>query len=299
MPACSNNTKNVKGTIRIASSYGMSYSPFEVLIKMKIIERIAPDVKVEIITMTGSASMNEAIIAGDIDIAGVGITTFLIGYDKGVPYKISSALADIELALQVNDPSIKTISDIHPEHRIAVNSLVSTHNMLLAIAAEKELGNASAFENQVVVMNHADATMALMNDAGVDLHFTSQPYILIENKAGFSTILSEKDVMGDEIFTSVVVAATNNFAEKNGELFELFRQALCEAVSLIDNRNPEAIAIITQSEGITEAEVIELLDSKKVNYESDVHNLVKYSEYMFNMGFISKELDVIDEVMWA
>ena len=297
--ACSKNTsKNNDGTIRIASSYGMSYSPFEVMLQLNLIEKIAPNIHVEIITLTGSATMNEAVIAGDIDIAGVGVTTFLIGHDRGVPYKIARALADIELALQTNDPTIMSLTDIRPEHRIAVNSIISTHNILLSMAASNELGNVSAFENQVVVMNHADATMALMNNIGVDLHFTSQPYIFKQNAAGFHTILSESDVMGTEGFTSVVVAVTNNFAENNPELLEIFMQALNEAVLLIDNRNPDAIAIIAKSEGISETEVIELLDSNKVSYAPEVRNMLSYSELMQSMGYIENELKSMDEVLW-
>jgi len=298
MSSCNNTTKQSENIIRIASSYGMSYSPLEVMLKMNLIEKIAPDIKIEMVTLTGSAAINEAVIAGDIDVAGIGVTTFLIGHDKGVPYKIVRALADIELAMQTNDPTIKSLNDIRPEHRIAVNSIVSTHNILLTIVAERDFNDASKFEDQVIVMNHPDATMALMSGVGLDLHFTSQPYIFMQNKNNFPTILSERDVMGDDGFTSVVVAATNSFLENRPELFNVFMQALNEAIILINNRDPEAISIIAASENISEEEVIALLDSNKVSYDAEILNMLRYSEYMYKLGYISNVIESMDELLF-
>lgn len=70
------------GKIRIAQQFGLGYAPLLVVKHMKLIEKYAPGVEVEWTTLGSGAAINEALIAGKLDIGSMGVGPYLIGVDR-------------------------------------------------------------------------------------------------------------------------------------------------------------------------------------------------------------------------
>ena len=66
-----------EGQIRIAQQFGIVYLILNVAEEQKLIEKHAKaagvDAKVEFVRLSGGANVNDALLAGNIDIAGAGV----------------------------------------------------------------------------------------------------------------------------------------------------------------------------------------------------------------------------------
>lgn len=285
--------------INIAMQFGLGYAPIMLLSKLNLVEKYAPDTKVTWLQLGSGAAINEALIAGKADIGSMGVGPYLIGIDKGAPWKMAAALVIQPLGLQVNDPNIQSLKDIKPTDRIALPAPGSIQHMLLAMAAEKELGDAQALDNNLVAMAHPDGAIALMaGETGITGHFTSPPYIFEELEASnIHQIVEGFDAFGGQ-FTFLVVVATQKFHDNNPFLYAAFVQAISEAISYI-NSNPEKAAELLAPEfGLSVEQTLEYLTWPGTNYTITPYGIIGFAEFMKKAGYIGKVPESYDEIAW-
>src|SRR5690606_8185655 len=121
--------------------------------------------------------------------------------------------------LNSREPSIKSIRDFKPEHRIAVPSLkVLLQAIMLQIAAAKEWGQAEyqRLDPLMVAMAPVDATTALVTGAaGVTAVFSTPPFQEYQIKQpGIHTVLTGEDIM-DGPFSGTCMYSTKQFVKEN------------------------------------------------------------------------------------
>jgi NitT/TauT family transport system substrate-binding protein len=289
----------ISAEIRIAQQFGLGYAPLILIEKYDLLEEILPDITVKWTQLGSGAAINEALVAGKVDVGCMGVGPFLIGWDKGAPWKMASALVCQPLGLQVNDPSIQSLKDIKPEHKIALPAPGSIQHILLAMAAEKEIGDAKALDNNLVAMAHPDGANALIAGAGgVTGHFTSPPYIFEELKAeNVHQVVDAKDAFGGD-FTFLVSVATKNFHDKNPMFYAAFVQALNKAIHMI-NYEPEKVAKTLASEfNIEESTMLEYLTWPSTNFTSTPYGILGFAEFMKEAGYLSKTPDSYEDIAW-
>ena len=77
---------HAEGRIRIAQQFGIVYLMLNVAEEQKLIEKHAKaagvDAKVEFVRLSGGAAVNDALLAGNIDIAGAGVGPLLTLWDR-------------------------------------------------------------------------------------------------------------------------------------------------------------------------------------------------------------------------
>src|SRR5262245_13544288 len=115
--------------IRLARQFSMGYLQFNVMEHQQLIEKHAralgiPEIKISWHTFNGPNAMNDALIAGTIDIAAGGTPGLLVLWarTKGTPQEVRgiSAMSSQPFLLNTRNPAIKTIADFKDGDRIAL-----------------------------------------------------------------------------------------------------------------------------------------------------------------------------------
>lgn len=282
--------------IRLISTDSIHTAPFHVMKELKLIEKYAPDVKVEYAIGDGGTAVDEAIIADKADIGVTSITNFAIGFNKGIPYKIASAIGYARTGLQTNNPNIKSLKDIGPDDRIAVASPTGGATIYLKMACEKEFGNLNALEDNLIVMDTYAAQLALINkSSGISLHMDSLATILYENREGCPTILDDVAVMGGK-YASVVTVAANDFVEKNPDLYNAYLLALEEATALINNKDEQALEIVFEYCKIKKEDIVAYLDSGNLFYTTTDFSVLPFTDFLYKTGQIPTKIESLQDI---
>lgn len=292
-------TVSLGAEIKIAMQFGLGYAPVMLLSKLNLIEKYAPGTKVTWLQLGSGAAINEALIAGKADIGSMGVGPYLIGIDKGAPWKMAAALVIQPLGLQVNDPNIKSLEDIKPTDRIALPAPGSIQHIILAMAAEKELGNANALDNNLIAMAHPDGAIALMaGGTGVTGHFTSPPYIYEElQDPNIHQIVEGFDAFGGQ-FTFLVSVATAKFHDNNPILYAAFVQAISEAISYINSYPEKAAELLAPDFGLTTEQTLKYLTWPGTNYTITPYGIMGFAEFMKKAGYLDRVPSSFDEIAW-
>lgn len=116
-----------EGKISIAQQFGIGYLILDVVRDQKLIEKHGKeqglDIKVDWNSISGATAMNEALLAGALDVVSAGVPPMLTVWDrtKGKQnVKAIASLGSMPNYLLTNNPNVKTIKDFTDKDRIAV-----------------------------------------------------------------------------------------------------------------------------------------------------------------------------------
>ena len=195
--------------VRVVKQIGLGFLPIMVMEHEKLIEKHARaaglgEVKGTYATTVGPAVMNDAMLAGRIDIGANGPTSIILIWSRtrGTDNEIKGMAAMITSPMWLNTskPNIKSVRDIAPEDRIAVPGIkTSNQAMVLQMATAQALGKDQfdKFTAQTVAMSHFDGMAALFSKKEITLHLTSPPVQYLEvEQPGIHKVLSSDDVLG-------------------------------------------------------------------------------------------------------
>jgi NitT/TauT family transport system substrate-binding protein len=278
-------------TVRLAQQYGMQYAPVYVAQALGLIEARLPGVTLEWTKLGGGSAINEALIAGRLDAAFMGIPPALIAIDKGVDYRIASGICVPPAELMVRQDAAASLSDLTADDRIAVPGIGSIQHIMLSIAAERELGDANAFDNAIVAMANPDAYAALISGTDIAGHFASMPYIDLETDEGMKSILTAP-------VKASIVCVTTRALHENAAVEAAITGALAEAIERINSGDPEAIAIIAATEQITPEQAAEYAVWPGTLYAADVYGVDTLAEFMTRNGYIENPISA-DDACWS
>jgi NitT/TauT family transport system substrate-binding protein len=238
-------------------------------------------------------------LAGQVDIGFMGPGPFVVGWAKGVPWKVAVTLQDMPNGLTTSRPDVRSLKDIRPTDRIALPGINSFQHVLLAMAAEKELGNPRAFDSNLVPMAHPDGERALYAKSEITFHFTAPPYLQRERKhPGIRQVLDSYDILGGP-HTFIVVAVTADFFEKRREVYDAFVAAIAEGVEIVRS-DPLRAAEVMQKRGLKGSleEIAASLRDPDVRWTIEPHGLMKLATFMKQAGFVSKAPADWKELTW-
>ena len=75
-----------EGQLRIAGQYGITFLLLNIAQEQKLIEKhgkqLGVDIKVDWVTLSGGPAINDALLSGNIDIAGAGLGPLLTIWDR-------------------------------------------------------------------------------------------------------------------------------------------------------------------------------------------------------------------------
>jgi NitT/TauT family transport system substrate-binding protein len=293
--SCS-NTKSDDLSVTIAEQYGLAYAPLQIVKEKKIIENKLPGIKVNWVRLENTAAIREAVLGDRVDIGFMGIPPFLIGWDKGMEWKIFTGLSIAQIGLVTWREDINNLADFKPDDRIALPQPGSIQHILLSMAAEKQLGQADIFDNQLVTLKHPDGMNALLSRRDIAAHFTSPPYIMMELlEPDMKLILDGKEAMGGD-FTFIAGMATNSFIDKHPDILSHVYSAIGMAGNIIREKPEEALAILKKDYSISDETLFSYLTGGGLIYSDRVEGLPEFIEFMKAEGYIKRIPESMDEI---
>lgn len=294
---CTKQSSDIQ-SITIAEQFGLAYAPLQIMKELKLLEKNQPGTMVDWKQLGNTAAIREAMLATEVDIGFMAIPPFLIGWDKGMEWKIAGGLSSSPVGLVTNRKDVSSIKDLGSKDRIALPQPGSVQHILLSMACEKEFGDSHRLDNLIITMAHPDGMNALMAKTDVTAHFTTPPYLTGELKSKENKlILSGTEAMGGE-FTFIVGVTTNSFHDGNPEGYKAFLKALEEAIAFINTNKEESVEILSNAYNISKEEVEEYLDIQGVAYGTKVQGIDKFSEFMKRNEYISKTPVSKTDIMW-
>ncbi len=297
LAACSGNKEEAKQTVTIAYQGGIGYAPAHILEAKGMIQEnykkaTGKDVEVKFVKLDSGPDINTGIIGGTIDIGCMGVAPAVSAVASGVPAKIISGLCSQTHGLMTSDKSIKTLSDIK-DNQIALVNIGSFQHLLLAMAAEKELGDPHALDNNIVKMSHAEGFAAL--EAGTyKLHLTSSPFINRERESGKYFEIKAVNEIWPDGNTFLVALASTKLQEENPELFDAISASFNQAIEFINTNEDEAAEIIAKYLEQDKETTLSDLQDESCQFFPELKSVGQMSEFMYRASFIDKEVKFED-----
>ncbi|TFW01910.1 ABC transporter substrate-binding protein [Oxalobacteraceae bacterium OM1] len=287
--------------VRISHGYGILYLPLMVMRDQQLIEKHAKaaglgDVKTEWLTLDGGNVINDAMLAGNLDIAGIGAPGFITLWSKahGIPRSEVvglGALSTSSLWLNTNNPNIKSLKDFTPKDKIAIPGIkTSLSAVVLQMVAAKEFGpeNYAKLDPFTVSLGHPEAVGSLLSGkTEITAHFTSPPFSYQELKdPRITRVVDSSKVLGN--ITLDVVFAIKQFVDQNPKLTKAFMDAQEEANAYIrkDRKGAAATFLRISKIKMSQDEVEKMLDDPDTQFSTTPNGISQYITFMGKAGTI-------------
>lgn len=285
--------------IRIAEQHGLAYLPLAIMQVEALLEKELtdlPEVRVEWLRAGNATMIREAMLSGRLDIGFMGIPPFLIGLDRGTEWRIISGLSEAPLGLVTVRPGSRTLRDLGPRDRIALPQPGSIQHILLAMAAEREFGDARRFDDRLVSMGHPEGLAALLAGRDVTAHFTAPPFLFraLEEQNG-ALLLDGREAFGDR-FTFIVGVTAPGWDENpdNAPLLRAFLRALDRAIVLtrsLTNDPPPGPLLekLARFYDLNEDSLRAQMAYPGMVYTREVHGMEQFIERMDRYGYLDRD----------
>lgn len=286
--------------VRIALQFGIGYLQMIVMREQKLMEKQAKeaglgDIEVEWNRISGTTTVQDALIANQLDIVGGGLTGLIIMWEKtrnNFGVKGLASLPTAPMVLMVRDPNIKTIRDFTDKDRIAMPQAKSgPQATVLQMAAEKEwgVGQHGKLDHLMISRPHPDA-MAAMLSGGTEInaHFTNHPFIVAEMKnPNIRPILNSTQFLGGP-HTSAAIWATSRFRDANPKTAAAFVAGMKEASAWINadfRRAAEFYKVVDNYRGPVE-DLLPILEDKDYLHDITPRATMAWASFMQRIGAI-------------
>ncbi|MDR6680356.1 ABC transporter substrate-binding protein [Pseudomonas oryzihabitans] len=291
-----------EGKISIAQQFGIGYLILDVVRDQQLIEKHGKeaglDIQVNWNSISGATAMNEALLAGSLDVVSAGVPPMLTVWDRTrgrQNVKAIAALGSMPNYLLSNRAEVKTIKDLTDQDRIAVPAAgVGFQSRTLQIETAKLFGDAQfkKFDAISVSLPHPDASAALMaGGSEITTHFSSPPfqYQALENPR-VHRILSSYDVLGGP-GTFNVLYTTEKFHDENPKTYRAFYDALVEAAAFI-RANKAAAAetyIRVENSKLPLALVQRIVEDPEIDFTVEPQRTFVYAQKLHELGVLKHQ----------
>jgi NitT/TauT family transport system substrate-binding protein len=291
---------HAEGRLRIAEQFGIVYLLLNVAQDQKLVEKhgkaAGVDIEVEYVKLSGGASVNDALLAGSVDIAAAGVGPLLTIWDRTLGkqnVRGVASLGNFPYYLVTNNPSVKTIADFTDKDRIALPAVgVSVQSRVLQFASAKLWGDAqfNRLDKLQVALPHPDATAAIIKGGTeITAHFGNPPF-QEQSLAGSPQariVLNSYDVLGGPA-SATVLYATEKFRTDNPKTYKAFVDALAESAQWI-TANPEKAAdtyILVTGAKIDRELLLKVIRNPEVQFKIAPQNTFGLASFLHRVGAI-------------
>ncbi|WP_414640226.1 ABC transporter substrate-binding protein [Bordetella sp.] len=291
-------------TVRVSHGYGILYLPLMVMQDQKLFEKQAKadglgEIEVDWLNIDGGNVINDAMLAGSLDIAGTGAPGFITLWAKahGIPgSEITGlgALSTSALWMNTNDPGIKSLADFTSQDKIALPGVkTSLSAVVLEMAAAKAFGikNYAKLDPLTVGLSHPDALAALLSGkTEITAHFTSPPFSYQElEDPRIHRVFSSTEVLGN--ITLDVVYSLKRFADRNPKLIKAFMTAQDQANAYIaaDRKGAAATFLRISKIKMPQEMVEKILADPDTRFSTTPNGVMQYAQFMYRAGAIKTQ----------
>ena len=289
------------GQLRISRGFGVHYLPLYVMEARGLLQKQATanglgDIKTEFLLVDGGNHINDAVLAGSIDIASTGTGGFLTLWakTKGNPKLEIIGLggsASGGMIMTTSNPAIKSLRDVTENDRIAVPGIkTSLGAIILQMAAAKEFGDKdyAKLDHLTVSMSYPDAVAAMLSrKSQITAHVASAPFSYMElDSPGIHKVFNSVELFGH--VTTIMAFTTEQFRAANPKLTAGFVAAMKEAIEFIAANRQEAARIYVQAARVKspEAEILRIIDDPDLRFTLAPEGIMIYADFMHRVGLL-------------
>ncbi len=285
--------------VRLSHGYGILYLPLMVMRDRKLLEsQMAraglPRAEVSWTLLDGGNVINDAMLAGALDIAGTGAPGFVTLWAKarGIPRAEVvgvCGLSTCALSLNCNRPGIRSLADFGPADKIAIPGIkTSLAAVVLQMLVAKTFGadQYAKLDPITVGLPHPEAYGALMSGkTEIAAHFASPPFSILElQDPRIHRVIAASEVLGDS--TLDVVFAPRRYVDQNPATLAAFLAAMDEANALIAAKPEQAAESFMRLSAakVTEADVLAMVRDPDTKFDTTPHGVMAYATFMNQVG---------------
>lgn len=282
--------------IAIAFQPSITYAPLMIVMHQKTLEKQFPNITFRWQVLANTAKIQDKTIANHLQVIAGNTDTFLSGRDNGIDWKLLASLNHTDLWLIVNNSNIKSLKDFKPGMKIGVPARDSLQAILLRVAAQKELGNWSALDNNILEIPHNLGFQAWKNKE-IAGHFTAPPFQFKEVEAGGKVILKSADIIGNISTASLFMK--EDFYQQYPQFAKALYTAVSKATKLL-NEQPDRAAKVLENEGRSKISRIQFkkwITKEALQYRVIPKGVLRQAELMGEAGLLEKEVKSIEELI--
>jgi NitT/TauT family transport system substrate-binding protein len=293
-------TARAEGRIRIAQQFGIVYLLLNVAQDLKLIEKHGKaegvDIAVEFVRLSGGGAVNDALLSGQIDVAGAGIGPLLTIWDRPrgrQNVRGIASLGNFPFYLVTHKPAIRTLDDFGERDRIALQAVgVSVQSRILQLASAQRWGEAhwNRLDRLQVAVPHPDATAAIIKGGTeISAHFGNPPFqnqSLAQNPQAH-IVLNSYDVLGGPA-SAVALYSAERFRSDSPRTYRAFVASLQEASRFIASVPESAADIFLRVTGSRADRdlLLSIIRSPEVRFDLTPNNTYKLAAFMHRVGAI-------------
>lgn len=284
--AASSGASGLTGHLVIAVQPDLGYSPLYIVDQEGWLKDVMPHVSVTWETLNSGSAMETGMLSGSIDVGAGGVAPFLLGWAKGVNWKLVTSLGESDLWLVVK-PQITSFKSITPSDRIAVVAPTSIQAIILKAAAQKYLGNPSALDQNLTILSHPVAYQAFRSGT-VQGALDAPPFQQEEVAAGGHVLLKSYSLFGPSTFNSAFALPT--YYNSHKQIMNVLVQQVKRAVTMLNNDPSQAAKVISAYEHGTLSVAAAKADitSSTEHWTITPHGYLAYAKFMKSIGLIPK-----------
>ncbi len=287
--------------IRLSHGYSSSYLPLMIVRDRHLLEKRAADMGLGKIAVTwqaldGGNIINDAILAGSIDVAGIGMPGFITLWSKARSIPKSQpigigAISGGAMWLNTNNPNVHSLRDFTDKDRIALPGIKTSFAAIalqMAVAKEFGIDQYARLDPLTVGMPHPDAAIALMGGRSeITAHMASPPFSNQEvANPKIHRVLNTRDVFGP--LTILMTMASKPFADANPRLMTALIDATDDAVAFIAEHKREAaetyIRVMNARTPIDD--LLAVLNDPEAGYGTTPTGAMQYAQFLLHTGTI-------------
>ena len=297
--------------LRISRGFGLGYLPLYVMEARGLLQKTASanglgQINVEFRLIDGGNNINDAILAGSIDIASTGPGGFLTLWakTKGNPTLEVVGLggsASGGMTMTSRNPALRTLRDVSEKDRIALPGIkTSLGAIILQMAVAKEFGdpNYARLDHLTVSMPYPEAVAAMLSgQTEITAHVCSELFSQMELDApGIHKVFNSVELFGH--LTTIMAFTTARFRASNPKLTASFVAALGEAIEFIGENKSEAARIYVNGARLksTEANVLRIINDQDLHYTLAPNGIMTYANFMHRVGLLKVKPQTWTEV---
>jgi NitT/TauT family transport system substrate-binding protein len=272
--------------LTIAYQPGLGYAPLILMKELRVIEKRYPGTQVEWKVLASGTPITNGVIAGQIEIGAVGVGPMLVGWARGVNWKIISPLNDGDLWLMAKDPNITTIADLRGK-KIATPTNTSIQAVTLRKMAQVKLGDSKALDSGLLSMDHPDAMQALLSGQ-IDAHFTSPPFQFQEKVRGAHIVGRSYNYFGAHTF--LVNVMTQSFYDDHKDFAGQFYKDIVAMQKLIKTNPLKVATLLSRDAGgnPTPRQFKQWIGNPALTWTTRPRGLMRYASFMSRTDQLTK-----------
>ena len=288
--ASASPTSGAPASFTLVYQPGLGAAAFVTLKQQKTLEKQFPHTNIQWKIVNSGAAVREAVLPHQGDLGSLGIPPFLVGWDKGMDWRVLLASTRTDNWLVAMNPKFKSLKDFGPNDKIGLVAPDSQQSIQLRKAAQEQLGDAHALDRNLVAIGSADGEVALRSGQ-LAAQISGSPFQEREIAAGGHIILHSNDTFGP--VGGGVIALPQSFYNQYPTFSKAVYQDFLSATSYVTNHHEEAAQYLAADKasggGGSADQFKSLLDETSVFvYDPTPSGLLVYAQFMKSIGFLTK-----------